>query len=537
MALVVGNLLAPEGPPAEALARHLGVPVAAIRVVDLLLRALDSRQKVAVWRHNYRVELSEGVEGEVLARKIGGVRLWTERDRMRREGPSAARLRWCQLWPVVVVGAGPAGLFAALRLGEAGVPVVLVDRGGPVEDRVPAVNRHWRGGPLDEETNLLFGEGGAGTFSDGKIYTRRRDGELGYIFRVLVDCGADPEILQETWAHIGTDKVRALLPKLRERLRANGVEVRYHTRLVGIKTDAGRVVGVELLDREGARSLLQTERLLIATGHSARDTMKLLLDAGASAVTRPIAIGARIEHPQALIDAGRYGHPRGARPEALPPASYRLAYNPPSGRSSYTFCMCPGGMVVPANHATEQVVVNGMSFAARRAVWANSAVIVQVYPEDYPGTDPEAGLRFQAAIEAAAWQSTGGAGAPAQRADDFLEDRLSTELPRTSYPMGVVPVDLRRVLPPAVIVGMKQAIREFDHKVPGFAGPEGVLIAPETRTTSPLRFVRGEDLQSTSLGGLYPVGEGAGYAGGIISAALDGHRAAEAVMAREGTPR
>ena len=266
--------------------------------------------------------------------------------------------------------------------------------------------------------------------------------------------------------------------------------------------------------------------IIVAPGHSARDSIAMMLRAGAVGELRPVAIGARIEHPQALIDAGLYPGGRGK----LPAASYRLAYNPPGARSAYTFCMCPGGMVVPAQHEPGSNVVNGMSFASRRAGWANSAVIVQVGPEDYGATDASAGQRFQARIEAEAYRLSGSYAAPAQRVDDFLADRLSRELPKSSYPFGLVPIELRALLPAAVIEGMKGAIRAFDEKIPGFASGAGVLIAPETRTTSPLRLLRGDNGESPTLPGLIPSGEGAGWGGGIISAAHDGFTVAERVI-------
>lgn len=500
------------------------VPVA----VEVIRTSLDARARPPVWRGTLRVQVADGDEkGALLA---PGVRLWSARDEVRRSGVVPATVRTWDRRPIIV-GAGPAGLFCALRLAEAGAPAVLIERGGPVEERIPKVNSFWRGGPLDEECNVVFGEGGAGTFSDGKIYTRRRDGELGWVFRRLVDAGADPGILQESWAHLGTDKVRAILPELRRQLLAAGVEVRFNTRVDEFLVEDGQCVGVRMTGPNGVEEL-RGGPVVVATGHSARDTMAALLTCGAFAEQRPIAIGARIEHPQGIIDAARYPTGRGD----LPPASYRLAYTPEDGAAAYTFCMCPGGMVVPAQESANLVVVNGMSFAARRAMWANSALIVQVPIEAYapwarfPG-DPLAGIGFQKAIERAAFDASGGYAAPAQRVPDFLAGRPSETLPRVSYPMGVVSLDLARILPTAVVLGMREAIRRFDLEIPGFAGDEGVLIAPETRTTAPLRFLRGNDLQSTTVRGLYPCGEGAGFAGGIISAALDGFRVAEAVCA------
>ena len=526
MAVLISNVPVDDTVEPEILvARHLRMSPRWIRAVVLVRRSLDARQREKKWVAVYRVELED--EERLLARGLAGVRRWTPRDE-GRYGLDAQRpprrIFAADVRPIVV-GAGPAGLFAALYLAEAGAPVTLLERGAPVEERIGAVNGFWRGkAPLDPENNLLFGEGGAGTFSDGKIYTRRRDGELGYIFHKLVELGADRSVLQEAWAHLGTDRIRALLRPLRERLQALGVGVRFHACVVSLVVDEGRCVGVTLAD--GTR--IDGGPVLVGAGHSARDAIAMMVEAGASAEPRGVAIGARIEHPQAMVDAGRYGaEGRGE----LPPASYRLSHHTEGAAPARTFCMCPGGMVVPAMNHEARVVVNGMSFAARRSYWANSAVIVEVDPAVYGASDPMAGFRWQDAIERRAFEMGGGGyRAPAQRVSDFLAGRPSTDLPRTSYPLGVVPADLHELLPPEVTSAMKEAIRAFDVQLPGFAGADGTLIAPETRTTSPVRFLRDERGESEGLPGLFPIGEGAGHAGGIISSALDGLRAARALV-------
>lgn len=521
MAVMVANVrIDPEQPEehAKAVAKRLRIPWRAIRELELVKKSLDARRGRQVWTGLFRAVLED--EATVLER-VRGVRAWTPRDdgRYGRIALAPERRSWPPEMRPIVVGAGPAGLYAALWLAESGLPVVLFERGGPVEDRVPAVNDLWRGRrDLDPENNLIFGEGGAGTFSDGKIYTRRRDGELGFIFQRLVDFGADREVLTEAYAHLGTDRIRAILPPFRERLESLGVEIRFHTAVTELIVEDGRCVGV-VADGEQVRG----GPVLVATGHSARDSVEMMLAAGAAAAPREIAVGARIEHPQTLIDEARYHKERGE----LPPASYRLTHNPEQGRRAHTFCMCPGGMVVPASNHPGRTVVNGMSFAARRARYANSAVIVEVRPEDYGATDPMAGFRWQDAIERACFEAAP-EGAPAQRVADLIAGRASTELPRSSYPRPLVPVDLRELMPAFVVDGMVQAILGFEEQVPGFAGEHALLIAPETRTTSPIRFERDEDQRST-VPGLFPIGEGAGYAGGIVSSALDGLRAARAI--------
>ena len=524
MALLLQNVRLDDREPVAIAGQQLALPHARILAAEVVKRALDARARTPSWRGNLRVELAPADETSVLSRNLPGVRAWSDRDVARRSGELPTRQRTFSTRPIVV-GAGPAGLFCALRLAEAGARPLLLERGEATEARVATVNGFWRGKPLNPESNILFGEGGAGTFSDGKVYTRRRDGDLGWIFRHLVLAGADPSIQDESYAHLGTDRIRAILPVLRQAFLNLGGEVLFGAHVTGLVLRAGQCVGVQLQD--GAEFI--GGPVVVAAGHSARGTARMLLGAGAAAEVRPVAIGARIEHPQSLVDTALYPGGRGA----LPPSSYRLAHNVPGERSCFTFCMCPGGMVVPAQHEAGTNVVNGLSFASRRAMWANSAVIAQVGPDDYRADDPLAGQRFQEQIERRAYVLSGSYAAPAQRVDDFLADRESRELPRTSFPFGVVPTELRGLLPEGVIVSMKRAIRTFDQKIPGFAGAQGVLIAPETRTTSPIRFLRGPNMHSPTLPGLIPAGEGAGWGGGIISAAHDGFRVAEAVIAGE----
>jgi uncharacterized FAD-dependent dehydrogenase len=529
MALLVAEIVWPgaEECPQGAIAERLGVPKAEVSQWQLIRRSVDGRRRPPRWLANYQVEL-ETQEDVVLAKKIHGVRATTERD-MRRfsleDPPSPERPDWPEAVRPIVIGAGPAGIFAALRLAEAGACPTLLERGDGVERRHYTVRDFWRHARLDHESNVVFGEGGAGAFSDGKIYTRRRDGDLGWIFRRLVAAGADREILAEGYAHLGTDKIREILPRLRQRMIELGATVRFGVRVDDLIVQDGRATGVKLADG----SVLSGAPVIVATGHSARDTWSWLLAAGVAAEARPVHIGARIEHPQRLIDQARYGGERGE----FPAASYRLRSNPKDARSAHTFCMCPGGTVVPAMNHDERVVVNGMSYSKRQAFHANSAVIVPVEVSDFGAEDPLAGVRFQDAIEAKAFTLAGGDfSAPAQRVDDFLAGRPSEDLPKTSYILGVRPVDLREVLPDFIIEGMKSAILHFDRQVPGFASSEGVIIAPETRTTAPLRFLRDERMTSTTVQDVMPIGEGAGYAGGIISAALEGFRAAEVLADR-----
>ncbi len=525
--LVTGVRLPSPDPPLEPLvASHLGVTLETVRETTVVRRSFDARGRPPVQFVNLRVVLEQAAEQGVLGRGIHGVRVFTERDGQRAAIPGSWDIRgrtWRGGAPPVVVGAGPAGLFAAMRLAEAGACPLVLERGQPVEQRRSQVARYWSRASLDPESNVVFGEGGAGTFSDGKLHTRLKDGRVGYVLSRLVAAGADPGILVDAHAHIGTDRLRQVLVRFRERLEALGTTLRFGARVSGLLVERGRCEGVRLASGEE----ILAPAVLLATGQAAQDSARCFLEAGIAAEPRPFAVGVRIEHPRALVDRARHG----AWSEQLPAASYRLVAPRRAGtRQAYTFCMCPGGLVIPASERAGHVVVNGMSSSQRGSRWSNAAVVAPVDVRDFGASDALAGFRYRDDIERRAWALGGGDfAAPAQRVVDLLAGRASRDLPRTSHPLGVTPCHLGELLPPPVLAALVAAIRAFDRELSGFAGPEAVLIAPETRTASPVRFLRDERLQAIGLPGAYPVGEGLGWGGGIVSAAVDGVRAAEAV--------
>lgn len=428
--------------------------------------------------------------------------------------------------PIVIVGTGPAGLFAALRLAEYGLTATLLERGKPVAERLADVQQFWSGGGLDEESNVQFGEGGAGTFSDGKLTTRVRDANIAWVLENLARFGAPPEVRIQAKPHIGTDRLREVVVAIREHLVASGFAVRFGAKLTGLSIRDGVVMSVRVNDREEQ----PVGALILAPGHSARDTYRMLEQQGVRLEPKPFAVGFRVEHPQELIDRIQYGLP--PHPH-LPPADYALTYNNPlTGRSAYSFCMCPGGVLMAGSSEAGGIVTNGMSNHSRNAPHANSALVVNVGPADFPGSGPLAGIDFQREWERQAFAAGGkNYHAPGQNLLDFLEGRLGRRY-ASSYRPGVRECDLTTVLPDFVTVTLREGIRSFDRKMRGFVTQDATLTGVETRTSAPLRIVRGEDCQSVSLRGLYPAGEGAGYAGGIMSAALDGIRVADAVAKR-----
>lgn len=432
--------------------------------------------------------------------------------------------------PVVVVGSGPAGLFCALRLTERGIPVTLLERGAPVEERERDVGRFIRERALNENSNIQFGEGGAGAFSDGKLNTQTHGGYNREVLELFARFGAPEEILWLNKPHIGSDRLKGVVRRMREYLLGQGGRVLFHTKFVGLRLKDGGVSGVKISRRNGAEESLDTDTVVLSVGHSARDTFQTLLSSGVAMRQKDFAVGVRIEHLQSEIGFAQYG----AAAPLLPAADYKLASHA-SERAAFTFCMCPGGYVMPAASEEGGVVTNGMSDYARDGVNANSALIASVTGADFGGDSPLAGVEFQRRLERAAFEAGGRTyAAPVQLAGDFLEGRISRAFGsvKPTYAAGTAFADVGKILPQGVTAALRAAISDMDRRLKGFACPDAVLTGVETRTSSPVRIERGEDLQSVSVAGLYPCGEGAGYAGGITSSAADGLRVAETIYRR-----
>ncbi len=430
---------------------------------------------------------------------------------------------------VIVVGAGPGGLFAALRLIELGLRPIVVERGKDVHERKKDLARISREHTVNAESNYSFGEGGAGAYSDGKLYTRsKKRGSVEKILNVFCQHGAQTTILADAHPHIGTDRLPRVIENMRNTILSCGGEVHFQTKMTDLLIEDDRVIGCRTADE---REFLGP--VILATGHSARDVYRLLASRNIEIEAKGIAVGVRLEHPSQLIDQIQY-HNRAGRGKWLPAAEYAYVQQC-GGRGVYSFCMCPGGFVVPAATGPEQVVVNGMSPSHRNGRWSNSGMVVEIHPEDIAATDSDAlcMLRFQEELERLAWQQGGRRQtAPAQRMADFVNGRLSYDLPESSYAPGLVSSPLHFWMPKFITERLQEGFRAFGRKSHGFLTNEATVIGVETRTSAPVRILRdGDTLRHVRLEGLYPCGEGAGYAGGIVSAAIDGERCAEAVAA------
>ena len=432
----------------------------------------------------------------------------------------------------IVVGFGPAGMLAGLILAQAGAMPIILERGKDIDARQRDVNEFWTKRKLDEESNVQFGEGGAGTFSDGKLTTGIKSPYIRKVLEELYEAGAPEEILYSSKPHIGTDRLAIVVKNIRKKIESLGGEVRLECKLDKLYTANGAIQGISYIHR-GERTDIETDSVIMAIGHSARDTVEMLYKLGVEIIQKPFSVGARIEHPQSLINKAQYGefanHPK------LGAADYKLACHGLHERGAYTFCMCPGGTVVAAASEKEGVIVNGMSSLARDGENANSALLVGIEPKDFPSEHPLAGIYYQREIEHNAFLLAGGDyRAPAQLVGDFLQGKKSTQLGsvQPTCPTGVTLTNLDECLPQKVSATMKDAIVQMDRKLNGFNMYDAVLTAPETRSSSSVRILRDEFFEC-NIQGVYPCGEGAGYAGGIVSAAVDGIKCAHSVLSDE----
>lgn len=488
---------------------------------EIVRRSLDARKEEL--RYVYLIDADVKREAAVL-KKCRGSAEKAKRVRYRFPEPGTGRLSHRP----VIVGTGPAGLFCGLMLARAGYAPVLLERGQRAEERVETVDRFWRLGILDPQSNVQFGEGGAGTFSDGKLNTLVKDpaGRNRKVLELFVEAGAPKEILYEQKPHLGTDLLVGIVRCMREEIVRLGGDIRFGCRMTDLVLESGAVRGI--VTRSGGREpeVLKAEQVVLAIGHSARDTFAVLKERGVPMQPKAFAVGVRVEHPQEMINRSQYGE---GYPGVLPPASYKVTRRLEDGRGVYSFCMCPGGYVVNASSEKGMLAVNGMSYQARDGRNANSAMIVTVTPADYGGTDVLAGVEFQRKLERAAYE-LGGGRIPVQTFGDFCADRASVGLGDISpcikgaYELTSV----RAIFPPELSRALEEGIRGCGRLIPGFAGPDAVLSGVESRTSSPVRILRNEELES-GISGLYPCGEGAGYAGGITSAAMDGLKIAEAI--------
>jgi uncharacterized FAD-dependent dehydrogenase len=530
--LRLSEIKLPLDHPPEAIAQaaiaRLGIPARDLLFCTVFRRAHDARKKSAILLI-YTLDIEARDEAAILKRFAKDLHVNPTPDmeyRFVAQAPQRPAMR------PIVIGAGPCGLFAALLLAQMGFRPIILERGRVVRERTKDTWMLWRKSVLNPESNVQYGEGGAGTFSDGKLYSQIKDPRhLGRkVLTEFVKAGAPPEILTEAHPHIGTFRLVKMVENMRRTIESLGGEYRFESRVADLAIETGHngarhIRGVVLASGEH----IAADQVVFAVGHSARDTFQMLHDRGVYVEAKPFSIGFRIEHPQSLIDTARFGACAGN--PILGAADYKLVYHASNGRDVYSFCMCPGGTVVAATSEPNRVVTNGMSQYSRAERNANAGILVGITPEDYPG-GPLAGIAFQRQWESAAFIAGGESyAAPAQLVEDLIAARPSTGLGHVvpSYKPGVTPTDLSSCLPDYAIAAIREALPAFGRKIHGFDMADAVLTGVETRTSSPIRIKRGEDFQSLNTRGLFPAGEGAGYAGGILSAGVDGIKIAEAV--------
>lgn len=492
----------------ETLQREMNLPLSRINDWRIVKRSIDARKKNVIINLVVRVATDEDKEVKAVECPVD----------FRSVADSERK--------VVIIGAGPAGLFGALKAISLGIRPIVIERGRDVDSRRIDIANISRDKKINPLSNYCFGEGGAGAYSDGKLYTRsKKRGNVDEVLQLFVQHGADPDILIDAHPHIGSDRLPNVIRNMRQTILDCGGEVNFETRAESLLIEKGRCVGVVTADGKEFIG----DAVILAIGHSAHDTVKRLYAAGVRMESKGIAIGVRLEHPQKIIDIMQYHSPEG-RGKYLPAAEYNYVTQV-EGRGVYSFCMCPGGVVVPAGSADGELVVNGMSASARAGKWANSGMVVEIRPGDfseYESEGPLELLKLQEDLEHKFYVEAGSINAPAQRMKDFTDGKVSTSLPSTSYAPGIHPVDFNVLFPPAISWRLREGFKAFGRKCPGFLTNDAILLGLESRTSSPVRLPRdSETFEHVEVKGLYPAGEGAGYAGGIVSAAIDGMRCVE----------